>query len=128
MPERLAADAVVVLHFAFILFVIAGGLTAFRWRWIIALHIPAALWGAAIEFFGWTCPLTPLEQSLRHTAGQSGYPGSFVDQYLIPVIYPPGLDRPVQLALGTLVVTLNVAIYSVLVYRYRAGKGRTPTL
>ena len=111
MFARLMADAVVLIHFAFIVFVILGGLLALRWRWVVWLHIPAAVWGALIEFANWTCPLTPLENWLHHAGGEAGYAGSFVEQYLLPVIYPAGLTREVQIVLGTLVCVINISAY-----------------
>jgi hypothetical protein len=111
MVYRVLADLMVVLHLAFILFVIVGALLVLKWRWLIFIHIPAALWGALIEFMDWICPLTPLENSFRHKAGQSGYEGGFIDHYLIPIIYPEGLTSSLQFILGAGVIVLNVAIY-----------------
>ena len=112
MLYRLAADAVVLVHVAFILFVIAGGLLALRWRWVAYVHIPVAMYGVAIEFGGWICPLTPLEVHLRWLAGEAGYAGGFIDHYIVRIIYPSGLTPGVQIALGVAVLVLNVAIYS----------------
>lgn len=117
MLPRLAADAVVVFHLLFILFVVGGGLLVLRWHWLAALHLPAALWGVVVQFTGWPCPLTPLENSLRQVGAQSGYSGSFIDHYLIPVIYPAGLNRDIQLLLGVVVVAVNLTVYLVLLYR-----------
>lgn len=125
MFERLAADSVVVIHFAFILFVIAGGLLVFRWRWVMLLHLPAVAWGALIEFSGGICPLTPLEQSLRTAAGQAGYQGGFIDHYLMPVIYPPELSRTLQIGMGVFVVLLNATIYFLLLRRLNSRKKHT---
>lgn len=121
MAYRLFADIVVILHLAFILFVILGGLPAIRWRKIIWIHIPAALWGALIELIGWICPLTPLENWLRLKGGVSGYPDGFVEHYILPIIYPVGLTREVQVSLGTLVIIVNLLIYSVIFVKYRSG-------
>lgn len=112
MIERIAADLIVVLHLAFILFVGLGALLCLRWKWMAWLHLPAAAWGAAIEFRQGICPLTPLEQRLRLAAGDAGYAGGFIDHYLLPIIYPAGLDADVQYALGALVVLLNLALYA----------------
>ena len=106
------AEVVVVVHFCFVLFVLFGGLLALRWRWVRWVHLPAAVWGALISFAGWICPLTPLEKWLRRQGGQGGYEGSFIEHYILALLYPRGLTRPVQLALGLIVIALNVYIYS----------------
>ena len=113
------ADGVVLLHLAFVLFVLFGGLLALRWPRAAWAHIPAAAWGVAIEFFGWICPLTPLENDLRARAGRESYEGDFIGRYLLPVIYPEGLTREVQLLLGTGALLLNVAIYWMVLRRGR---------
>lgn len=105
------ADAVLVLHFAFVLFVVFGGLLVLRWPRAAWAHIPAAVWGVAIEFGGWICPLTPLENELRSRAGESTYHGDFIAQFLLPVIYPQGLTRRTQVALGLVALLLNASIY-----------------
>ena len=120
MQYRILADLVVGVHALFVAFVVVGGLLALRWPWVAFLHLPAAVWGALIELQGWICPLTPLEKSLRAAAGESGYEGGFIDHYLLPVLYPAGLTRQVQLVLGTAVIVVNVAIYALLLRR-RAG-------
>ena len=117
----LAADAVLVLHLGFVLFVGLGGLLALRWPRIAWIHIPAAVWGAAIEFGGWICPLTPIENDLRLRAGESPYTGDFVARYLLPVIYPEGLTRDAQIVVGLGVVLLNAAIYAVVYRRQRTS-------
>jgi uncharacterized protein DUF2784 len=117
MLHRVLADAVVLLHAGFVVFVVAGGFVAWRWRWVAWLHVPCALWGAAIEYGGWVCPLTPLENALRARAGLEGYDGGFVEHYVIPLLYPAGLTRPSQAALGTLVLAVNLVAYGVLVRR-----------
>ncbi len=108
---RAAADLVVVAHLAFVLFVVLGGLLALRWRRIVWFHVPAALWGAAIEFAGGVCPLTPLETYLRRLGGSAAYEGDFVERYLLPLLYPAPLTREIQIALGALVLVVNLAIY-----------------
>ena len=118
---RLLANAVVAFHGLFILFVVLGGFLAWRWRWVAAVHIPCALWGILIEYRGGICPLTPLENSLRARAGQQGYAGGFVDHYVLPVIYPKGLTAGVQVALGTLVLTVNLFAYTLLIRRLTRG-------
>ena len=121
MAYRLFADIVVILHLAFILFVILGGLAAIRWPKIIWIHVPAALWGAVIEFKGWICPLTPLENWLRLKGNLSGYAGGFVEHYILTIIYPVGLTREVQLSLGALVIIVNFLVYGVIFAKNRSG-------
>ncbi|SPA47328.1 DUF2784 domain-containing protein [Cupriavidus taiwanensis] len=106
------ADLVVIAHALFIVFVVAGGLLVLRWPRAAWVHLPAAVWGVLIEWAGWICPLTPLENSLRRAAGQAGYSGGFVERYLLPLIYPAGLTPAVQLWLGVVVLVVNVAIYA----------------
>ena len=116
-----AAQAVLVVHLAFIVFAVLGGLLALRWRWVPWLHLPAALWGFFVEATGRICPLTPLENTLRQQAGQSGYAGGFVEHYLVPLIYPSGLTRDVQWVLAGVVVAVNLTVYGwVLTRRRRA--------
>jgi hypothetical protein len=112
MLAHVAAELIVLLHFAFIVFVLFGAGLTVRWKWIAWLHVPAFLWGAAIEFLGAVCPLTPLEQRLRVAAGESGYTGGFVEHYIVPLIYPAGLNAAIQVWLGVGVVVLNAAIYA----------------
>jgi hypothetical protein len=119
MLYRALADLVVVLHLGFVLFVVLGGLLALRWPRAAWFHLPAALWGAGIEFVHGVCPLTPLENHLRELGGESGYSGGFVEHYLLPVLYPAGLSQSVQLALGLFVVALNVTIYAIVWRRRR---------
>jgi len=111
MLYRLAADAVLLLHFAFILFVLFGALAAARWRWMPLLHLPAATWGFAVELTGSICPLTYLENHWRLAAGQAGYTESFLEHYLLDLIYPPGLTRGLQLLLAAAVLMLNLGGY-----------------
>jgi hypothetical protein len=117
------ADLVLVLHLAFVLFVALGGLLVLRWRRVALVHVPAAVWGIAIEFGGWICPLTPLENWLRLRAGQSVYRGDFVARYLVPLIYPEGLTREAQLVIGLAVLAGNATIYA-FVARRRPARGR----
>ncbi len=123
MPYRLLADLVVGIHALFVAFVVVGGLLVLRWPWVAAAHLPAALWGALIELRGGICPLTPLENSLRASAGRAGYDGGFIEHYQLPVLYPGGLTREVQLMLGALVVAVNVGVYGLVLWR-RAGSAR----
>jgi len=119
MLYRLSADAVVLVHLLFIVFVVLGGLLVMRWRWLILLHLPAVVWGAVVELFHWYCPLTPLENTLRLKAGEQGYDGGFIEHYLIPLIYPVGLTPRTQLWLGAAVVLINGLVYVWLASRYR---------
>jgi hypothetical protein len=114
---RIFADLVVGLHLVFVVFVVAGGLLVLRWPKAAFVHLPAAAWGAAIEFAGWICPLTPLENSLRRLAGESGYSTGFIEHYLLPVLYPSALTRDIQLLLGVLVIGVNLAVYTYAVRR-----------
>ena len=124
MLYRIAADATLILHLAFILFVVLGAVLGARWRWLPLLHLPAAAWGVYVELAGAFCPLTALENRLLVLAGQSGYRGSFVEHYLLPVIYPAGLTRDIQQLLAATVVVLNVVLYAWLIRRrHRRGGG-----
>lgn len=115
----LLADLVVALHFAFIVFVVAGGVLSLRWPRAAWVHLPAAAWGSAVELFGWTCPLTPWENQLRLMGGGGLYQGDFLARYLLPLIYPDALTREVQLLLGLCVAAANVAIYAWVLKRRR---------
>lgn len=119
MSYATLADATLVLHLAFIAFIVLGGLLVARWPRTAWLHVPAAVWGVLIEIGGWICPLTPLENWLRLRAGEQGYSGSFVEHYLLPVIYPDGLTRDVQLVLAGLVLAVNVTVYALVLGRRR---------
>ena len=113
------ADTVLVIHLLFILFVIFGALLTLLWRWAPLIHLPAVIWGAYIEFYSIVCPLTPLEQYLRDQAGQEGYSGGFINHYLMPIIYPAGLDADIQLVLGILAIVVNAGMYGYVVYKYK---------
>ena len=121
------ADAVVVLHAIFIVFVLAGGALVLRHRRVAIVHLPAVAWGAWTEFTGALCPLTPLENALRRAAGDAGYPGGFVEHYAIPILYPEGLTPQMQLAFGVVVVMINALWYALAWRRWRRGEaGRRP--
>ncbi len=113
MWSGLLANLVVQFHIAFIVFVVIGGFLTWRWKWIAWIHIPSALWGAAVQFAGWHCPLTPLENHLRRLAGEAGYDGGFVEHYIMPLMYTGDWSAQLRVLLGTLVVILNVAAYLV---------------
>lgn len=116
MIYRILADLVVILHLCFIIFALLGG-SLVLWRgYMLFIHIPAALWVAVISFKGWICPLTPLENQLRQAAGGEGYPGGFVEHYIIPVIYPVGLHFDVQFLLGIAAMGINLVIYALVYY------------
>ncbi len=117
MLFRLLANLVVLAHALFVAFVVLGGFLAWRRRWVAWLHVPATVWGVAIEYAGWICPLTPLENYFRTRAGLEGYGGGFVEHYVIPLLYPAGLTPPQQLVLGTFALTVNLVAYGVLVRR-----------
>jgi hypothetical protein len=111
MLYDVVSDLVVIVHLAFVVFVLFGGLLALRWRRVVWLHLPAVAWGAAVEFGGWICPLTPLEIWLRMQGGESGYSSDFIEHYVLPLLYPADLTREVQVALGAVVLAVNLAIY-----------------
>jgi hypothetical protein len=116
---RLLADALVLFHLGFVTFVCLGGLVVLRWRRMAWFHLPAAIWGAIVEFSQTICPLTPLENRLRHLGGEAGYSGGFIENYITRVLYPEGLSQTIQIALGVFVVLLNVAVYAVAFVRRR---------
>lgn len=124
MLYRLAADAVLLLHLAFILFALLGALLALRWRWMPVIHLPAAAWGFFVEFTGRVCPLTDWENHFRLLAGQAGYAESFIEHYLLAVIYPDGLTREIQFVLAGIVVIVNVVLYGWLLFRQRGSHGK----
>jgi hypothetical protein len=123
MLFRLLADAIVVVHLGFVLFVVLGGLFVLRWPRMAWVHLPAAAWGAWIEFAGWICPLTPLENWLRQQGGGPVYATSFVERYVGPVLYPAALSREIQWALGGLVLAVNALVY---LYVVRGRASRSP--
>jgi hypothetical protein len=114
MLYRLAADAVLAAHLAFVLFVVCGGLLVLRTPRLAWLHLPAVAWGAYVELSGSICPLTPLEVTLRRGAGEAGYGGDFIEHYLVSLIYPAGLTRELQMALGAAVLLINLIVYVIL--------------
>ena len=114
MLYRLAADAVLAAHLAFVLFLVCGGLLVLRTPRLAWLHLPAVAWGAFVELSGSICPLTPLEVTLRRGAGEAGYGGDFIEHYLVSLIYPAGLTRELQMALGAAALLLNLIVYFIL--------------
>jgi hypothetical protein len=111
MLYQLLGDVVLLIHFAFVAFVLLGAFFALRWPRVTAIHLVAVLWAAVVEFAGWVCPLTPLENWLRRQAGGGDYRSDFIARYLFPLLYPQGLTREVQIALGILVIVVNVVAY-----------------
>jgi hypothetical protein len=119
MIYRLFADFVVIIHAVFVLFVVFGGFLPRRWPKIVYAHVPAAVWGVMIEFAGWVCPLTPLENSLRARGGQARYEGDFIEHYILPVLYPHGIHRSTQLFLGMLALAINAVAYALYIRQRR---------
>ena len=119
MIYRLLADGVLVVHLLFAIFAGVGALLVLRWRRLVWVHIPCAIWGALIMFAGWICPLTPLENDLRRRGGQAGYEGGFIDHYIVSVLYPQGLTRGFQIGTGIAVVLVNGLVYGYLLSRRR---------
>ena len=113
------ADLVIVLHLGFILLAIGGGLLALRWSWAPWFHIPVLAWATLIEFVGWICPLTPLENWLRAQGGRVVYERGFIEHYLAPIVYPRGLTLEVQWALGALLLVVNTVVYMLVLHRWR---------
>ena len=122
MIWRALADLVLLLHLCFVLFVILDGVLALRWPRLAAVHVPVALYGALIEFAGFICPLTPLENSFRRRGGEAGYRGGFIDHYVTATIYPEGLSRRAQLVLGVAVLAINGIVYAIWWRRRRARR------
>jgi hypothetical protein len=112
MPYRLAADGVLLAHLAFIAFVMLGALLALKWPWAAAMHVPAVAWATFVELTGRICPLTFIENHFRTSAGLAGYGDSFIEHYLLRVIYPGGLTSSTQLALAIVVIVVNAGIYA----------------
>ena len=108
---RATADLVVLVHVVFVVFVVLGGLLVVRWPRLAWVHVPAAVWGVLIEFRGWICPLTPLENYLRQRGGSSAYQGEFIEHYILPMLYPANLTSRAQVWLGSLAFMVNVALY-----------------
>ena len=117
MGFRALADATVVLHLGFVLFVVLGGLIVARWRQLAWVHLPATAWAAWVEFADWICPLTPLENWLREQGGGTTYSSSFIEHYLLPILYPESLSRELQWVLGGAVLVINAVAYLVVFQR-----------
>ncbi len=116
------ADLLVIIHFLFVVFVLFGGLLLIKWPRLAWLHLPAVVWGMVVEFSGWLCPLTPLENHFREQAGLEMYSGDFVMQYIMPILYPQDLTRTLQVVFGLIVLLLNLAVYTYVYRRSRLGR------
>lgn len=116
------ADVTVIAHFAFVLFAVFGGFLVLKWKRCAWIHVPVVLWAALIEFTGWICPLTPLENWLRAQAGTGGYSSSFIEHYILPVLYPTQLTRQLQITLGLVVLGINLGIYGWVLRRAAKGE------
>lgn len=126
MLYRAAADAVLVLHFAFVLFILLGGLLVLRRPKLAWLHAPAVAWAAFVEFSGRICPLTPLENALRQASGDAGYVGDFLEHYIVIVLYPEALTRNLQVLFGAAVLLVNVALYGAVYWWWRRASITRP--
>jgi len=122
MTNRILADVLLILHLSFIIFAVSGSFLAIRWPRLVWIHIPAVVWAALIALLGGICPLTELENDLRHSAGMAGYSDGFVGSLLVPLIYPQGLTRALQIGLGMAVVLLNGIGYGLLFWRRRTAR------
>jgi hypothetical protein len=122
MLRATLADLVVAAHLAFVAFALLGGLLALRWPRAVWLHGPAAVWAVLVEWLGWTCPLTPLENALRRAAGEPGHASDFLERWALPLLYPAELTRELQLALGTGALLVNVLVYALVWRRRRGGR------
>lgn len=122
LPYGFLADVVLVIHLGFVLFVLTGAFLILRWPRIVWVHLPAALWGILVEWSGWPCPLTPLENWLRTRAGAARYAGGFVEHYVVPVLYPASLTRNIQVLLGATVLVVNVIAYGLVFARTVASR------
>src|SRR5215510_5061724 len=119
MLARIAADAALLVHFAFVAFVVLGGALLLRWPKLAWVHLPAVVWAALVELNGWICPLTPLEVELRRASGEAGYAGDFLEHYIVALLYPEELTRAMQAVLAVLVVLVNALLYALILRRAR---------
>lgn len=124
MVYHALADLVLIVHLAFVIFAVLGGLLVFKWRSLAWIHVPAFLWGALVEFAGWLCPLTPLENWLRQKGGGLVYRTDFVEHYIIPLLYPASLTRSTQIFLGLLVLSVNLGLYGWILWRMAPKQAR----
>ena len=119
MWYQAGADAVLLIHFGFILFVLLGGFLAWKWAWVPWLHLPAVGWGAIVALCGWYCPLTPLENALRRAGGSETFAGGFIEHYLLQILYPVGLTRSGQMVMGATVLVVNLIVYALVYHLLR---------
>ena len=122
MFYRILTDSIVAIHLLFIIFVIFGSFLVLYKKWFVWIHIPAAIWGACVELFGWYCPLTPLENWFRSGGDRMTYEGGFIEHYLIPIIYPENLTRNMQIVLGLSVIVINIVVYFIVLSRIKKLK------
>jgi hypothetical protein len=123
----LGADAIVAVHLGFVLFVLLGGLLVLRWPRVAFLHLPSVIWGIAVEYAGWVCPLTPVEGYLRERGGTAAYSGDFVEHYILPILYPASLTRDTQALMGSLALAVNGLVYWRVIRARRAGRVKAAT-
>ena len=121
IPYQLLADLIVLVHIAFVVFAVLGGFLALRWPRFVWVHLPAVIWAAIVELCGWVCPLTPVENWLRSRTGQTGYPSDFIAHYVLPMLYPEGLTREMQITLGIFVLLINLSIYGWILRRKKTA-------
>jgi len=127
MMAHLAADLLVLVHFAFILFVVLGGFLVLRWPKFAYGHIPCVLWGILVECCGWICPLTPLEWHLLEQAGRAGYSGGFIEHHILPLVYPAELTRGMQIGFGGFVLVVNLLVYGTRVVKWKKNRKDRPS-
>ncbi len=125
MLYRALADAVLVAHFAFVLFAVLGGLLALRWRRAVWLHVPALAWGVVVQLANWECPLTPLENYFRRLGGEAGYAGGFVEHYVSAILYPEQISHAFRFVSGLFLLVVNLVAYSFVIYSTRGAPPQT---
>ena len=128
MTYRILADIILILHLAFAVFALVGAVAVLKWRRLMWLHVPAALWAAMVMIGGWLCPLTPLEHWLRVNAGMAVEKLGFIEQYVTPLLYPTPLTRQYQMALGTVVLLINGVIYGWMAWRFFRSRQHPGTM
>jgi hypothetical protein len=109
---ELAANLTLIVHFAFILFVVFGALLFFVATKIIFIHFPALIWGSYIELTNSICPLTYLENWFLHKANLTTYSEGFIQNYLVPIVYPVSLTKDLQIYLGIALIVINIVFYA----------------